>query len=118
MSNWRGNESSTRLLVFQLAETNFVFNILVERCFQFGDAPIMEYVGWLVAMENVSSDLFKSCLAPDIVYVGIVKQLIMRKRMILFPGKFLKDLEQVCFLCLLFAEVLLVFKAVKDNSRN
>ena len=75
----------------------------------------MEYVSWLVAMEYVSSDLFKSCLAPD---VAIVKQLIMRKRMILFPGKFLKDLEQVCFLCLLFAEVLLVFKAVEDNSRN
>ena len=75
----------------------------------------MEYVGWLVAIEYVSSDLFKSCLAPD---VGIVKQLIMRKRMILFPGKFLKDLEQVCFLCLLFAEVLLVFKTVEDNSRN
>ena len=69
-------------------------------------------------MEYVSSELFKSCLAPDVVYVGIAKQLIMRKRMILFPGKFLKDLEQVCFLCLLFEEVLLVFKAVKDNSRN
>ena len=78
----------------------------------------MEYVGWLIPMEYVSSELFKSCLAPDVVYEGIVKQLIMRKRMILFPGKFLKDLEQVCFLCLLFAEVLLVFKAVKDNSRN
>ena len=117
MSNWRGNESSTRLLVFQLAETNFVFNILVERHFHYA-AISMEYVGWLIPMEYFSSELFKSYLAPDVVYVGIVKQLIMRKRMILFPGKFLKDLEQVCFLCLLFAEVLLVFKAVKDNSRN